>query len=45
MLKLDVPKVDVHHAKHCVTVLQKGSMMYDHEKGGMTMEWANEEDL
>ena len=40
-----VPKEDARRAKRCVTAPRKGSMTYDHEKGGMTKEWANEEDL
>ena len=40
-----VPKEDARHAKRCITVLRKGSMTYEREKGRMTKEWANEEDL
>ena len=40
-----VPKEDAHRAKRHVTAPRKGSMTYDRKKGGMTKDWANEEDL
>ena len=34
----NVPEEEVHHAKHHITALWKGSMMYGCKKGGMTKE-------
>ncbi len=39
------PREEVRCTKCCITTMQWGSMAYDHEKGGMTLEWANEEEF
>ncbi len=39
------PREEVCHTKRCITTMQGGSMAYDCEKGGMTLEWANEEEF
>ena len=42
-LAYNVPREEARRAKRRVTSLRQGSLAYDHEKGGMTLEWANDE--
>ena len=39
------PREEVRRTKRCITTMRRGSMAYDREKGGMMLEWANEEEF
>ncbi len=41
----NVPREEARRAKRHVAKPRKGSMTYDREKGGMTLEWANQEEF
>jgi hypothetical protein len=44
-LTYNVSREEAHHAKHCVMILPQGSLAYDCEKWGHTLEWPNEEEF
>ena len=41
-LAYNAPKEEARRTKRCNTMPRRGTMMYDREKGGMTLEWAIE---
>ena len=42
-LAYNVPREEACRGKRRITSLRRGSLAYDREKGGMTLEWANNE--
>ena len=40
-LAYNVPREEARRANRRITSLRRGSLAYDREKGGMTLEWAN----
>lgn len=41
-LAYNVPKEEARRAKRPIMTARRGSLAYDREKGGMTLDWANE---